>query len=606
MKHTLPCLTLSLAGLIAGIAQPVHAAPPALFYGPQAHEIPAHVNLPVQALAGHYVRINHDLFAEHGLSLQLPNGKTVSVGRQRGVNHPNGSQTWEGGVVGDSDSSVILVQHGSALAGVIRTEDKVFKIKPAGNGVHMVIEVSPHEPFPELDPAVGDAYDMGGTSASATADVTGADDGSLIDVMVVYSSDTKDRYQGADGVNAMIATAIAETNQAYLNSGINTQLRLVHTAEVENSSGNMQTDLYAITDPYDGVVDHVHDLRDQYGADLVSWFNEAPSYCGIAWLNTGDLSYDAGNGFSVVASDCATGYFSTGHELGHNMGSAHDHANAGSAMYNYSYGYQDPQATFRTVMAYNCSGGCARVQHFSNPAVNFGGKPTGASDADNASSINQTRIPVSQWRSVAVNPAPSADFDFDCSQLSCTFTDTSSASSIVNWSWDFGDGTSSSNQNAQHTFAAPGVYTVALTITDDSGATGNQTRMVSVTDASASAPAAPNSLMVSDDGFGAALVTWADHSDNETGFDLERETQHPKNGKWVSLTTLSTGADTPYLTDETGAGSFRYRVRASNAFGASDWTGWQTVTVTDASGGSSGGGGPGSKGGNGGGKGKNK
>lgn len=39
-------------------------------------------------------------------------------------------------------------------------------------------------------------------------------------------------------------------------------------------------------------------------------------------------------------------------EMGHNMGAAHDRANAGSSggMFNFSYGYQEPNNLFRTIM----------------------------------------------------------------------------------------------------------------------------------------------------------------------------------------------------------------------------------------------------------------
>lgn len=39
---------------------------------------------------------------------------------------------------------------------------------------------------------------------------------------------------------------------------------------------------------------------------------------------------------------------------------------------------------------------------------------------------------------------------------------------IQSWAWDFGDNTTSSEQNPYHEYAAPGIYTVTLTITADS------------------------------------------------------------------------------------------------------------------------------------------
>ena len=40
-----------------------------------------------------------------------------------------------------------------------------------------------------------------------------------------------------------------------------------------------------------------------------------------------------------------------------------------------------------------------------------------------------------------------------------------------NWSWDFGDGNTSFLQNSEHNYSAQGVYTVNLTVTDDTNAT---------------------------------------------------------------------------------------------------------------------------------------
>ncbi len=98
------------------------------------------------------------------------------------------------------------------------------------------------------------------------------------------------------------------------------------------------------------------------------------------------------------------------------------------------------------------------------------------------------------------------------------------------------------------------------------------------------APAAPDILNIEDQGNGTALITYSDNSDNETGFELQREKQHKKRG-WTNGTTINLDSDTDSYTDSSGSGDFRYRIRAANQFGVSEWSTWVEVTVTASGGG---------------------
>ncbi|MCP4123888.1 MAG: PKD domain-containing protein [Bacteroidetes bacterium] len=60
-----------------------------------------------------------------------------------------------------------------------------------------------------------------------------------------------------------------------------------------------------------------------------------------------------------------------------------------------------------------------------------------------------------------------SEVDSDCSVLEVQFTNTSSNETST--SWNFGDGQSTSDENPNHTYAAPGVYTVVLTVGDGEG-----------------------------------------------------------------------------------------------------------------------------------------
>jgi len=88
------------------------------------------------------------------------------------------------------------------------------------------------------------------------------------------------------------------------------------------------------------------------------------------------------------------------------------------------------------------------------------------------------------------NVPPVATYSYSCTNLDCTFDGSGSSDSdgvITDWAWDFDDGSVASGENTAHSFAAGGDYTVALTVTDDDGATDTYRSVVTV----APAPVAP-------------------------------------------------------------------------------------------------------------------
>jgi PKD repeat protein len=80
------------------------------------------------------------------------------------------------------------------------------------------------------------------------------------------------------------------------------------------------------------------------------------------------------------------------------------------------------------------------------------------------------------------NQRPIADFDLTSNGLSIAFQDTShdTDGAIASHNWSFGDGTTSTAANPTRTYAAAGIYSVSLTVTDDRGATGSVTQPVAV------------------------------------------------------------------------------------------------------------------------------
>jgi len=109
-------------------------------------------------------------------------------------------------------------------------------------------------------------------------------------------------------------------------------------------------------------------------------------------------------------------------------------------------------------------------------------------DVQNAPATCAPKAPVD-------NQAPTADANGPYTGTSNVAVSFSSAGSgdpdgtLAGYTWDFGDGATSTQANPSHTYAAPGSYTVTLTVTDDSGATASAITTASITAAVACEPA---------------------------------------------------------------------------------------------------------------------
>ena len=442
----------------------------------------------------------------------------------------SGHALW-GSLQGVELGTMALVVNGKIVVGTVRTPDAVYSIRTAGDGKYVIRQIDESSL-----PPLGEPLEVPSSprDAPSQAGDVPPDDGSVIDVMVVYTPWAKNREGGRAAIEALIDLFVAETNQAYANSGVVHRIRLVLREEVEYiETGDSVIEFGRLRDDSDGYMDHVHELRDLYAADLVHLVVGTNRFCGSAAAVGGDESY----GFALTVNVC--GGLTFAHELGHNMGLDHDRFEVGVPVRGANYGYVNQRmfepdahesARWRTIMAYNRQcwdiGGhdCHQVPYFSNPDVTYNGDPMGV-PADNPSTgvdgpadavrtLNHGRHITANFRRSSTSPTSRVALSLSpywlsesggVSTVTATLHRPSSADTVLTLSASPADVVTLS---ANRTLTIPAgqtvsVDTVTITGVDNDDQTGDVNVTVSATAANSSSlgiiPPEPVPLAVVDD-----------------------------------------------------------------------------------------------------------
>ncbi|HLE46888.1 MAG TPA: PKD domain-containing protein [Candidatus Thermoplasmatota archaeon] len=117
------------------------------------------------------------------------------------------------------------------------------------------------------------------------------------------------------------------------------------------------------------------------------------------------------------------------------------------------------------------------------PGVPLGWGTTIARAKAMATEANLQLVMLREGDTVGGNAAPTASFANSCAGLTCNFDGRASSDSdgtIASYAWNFGDAATGTGATPSHTYAAAGTYTVVLTVTDNGGATDQESRAVMV------------------------------------------------------------------------------------------------------------------------------
>ena len=369
------------------------------------------------------IKINQNLFIKlieseksmpKNLTIELFDGKTIKALLDNVSNASKDSISWIGHVKGNINDQIVLTINKNAkiMMGTIRSNGQDYKIEfnsqVSGSTdntktIHVLKQLDANK-RPKDHPLEfpNGVLNQINNSIEAQANNILSDDGSVIDIMVVYTPSAKNAVGGTAAMNTLIDLAVTETNIGYSASGINPTVNLAHKQEVTFTETTFSDALNKLRLTSDGHMDNVHTLRDTHHADLVSLIINNSSSCGLGYVNS-----SASSAFTVVHHGCATGYYSFAHEFGHNQGALHDWRV--DQHNSHKHGYVNTANSWRTIMAYNdtanCSGGsCTRQNFWSNPNKTYNGDPTGVPvgsyhPADNRKTLNDSALTVANFRS---------------------------------------------------------------------------------------------------------------------------------------------------------------------------------------------------------------
>jgi len=253
-----------------------------------------------------------------------------------------------------------------------------------------------------------------------------------IDVLVYYTGDAADHYDGTPDVRIRHLVAVA--NDVFERSGLDARLQLAGIEATDYAGAERApVALQDITYGQDPAFADVAAERAAAGADVVVLMGTYlyDGYCGVAWQGgteePGRLSEaDRAHAYAYVAIDCSV--YTLVHELGHLLGLAHSRLetpDSGTRPWAVGHGIA---GEFTTIMATPGAFNAPRLPYFSSPELKTClGHACGVADDDpeqGAHAVKALREMLPQLAAYMDQPDSSSDAAADSGQERISAVDT--------------------------------------------------------------------------------------------------------------------------------------------------------------------------------------
>ncbi|MFB8107014.1 MULTISPECIES: M12 family metallo-peptidase [Streptomyces] len=254
--------------------------------------------------------------------------------------------------------------------------------------------------------------DTSASAPAAPAPASGAVRCPVVDVLVVHTPKAAERLGGQHRVPASAQRIATRMNRSLAADGLCGTIRIVHpyTAKEYDGSEEFRAAYAVLKDHTSGLGRQVHEQRERYGADLVTLVVERAERGGGTADYTSALDSSTHEyAYSVVEVD-GIELDSASHEIGHNLGLAHDRttlaSDTGGSMNvsrtrPYNTGWITEDGQHYTLMAYRASCGthCKRISRFSSAKGSWRGHRLGDESNDSVRVLRETMPIVAGYRS---------------------------------------------------------------------------------------------------------------------------------------------------------------------------------------------------------------